>query len=91
MSEETQNQEALNEIVAELSLEDRLVASYIGKDFTIANYKGEDVVFLRGERGSKFIDIVMTVAGATEMVEEVQKIIKNAKHPEELDSVEPTE
>lgn len=91
MSEDTQQQEVSNEANAELELENRLVASYIGKDFTIATYKNEDIVFLRGEKDDKSIDIVMTVAGASEMVEEIQKAIKYAKQPQELDSVEPTQ
>jgi hypothetical protein len=84
MSEPTQEQ-------AEANLENRLVQSHIGTDYTLANYKGEFVVFIRGKWGEEEADVVMSADNVIAMAEEIQETIKNAEQPEKLDSVEPTE
>lgn len=91
MSEETKQQEYADEVIEKLELEDRLAASYIGKEYTLATFNDEDIVFIRGEKGKNSIDLIMTVSGLTEMVEVVQRSVKYAKQSKELDSVEPTE
>lgn len=72
------------------ALEDRLLKAYVGQDFTIAIYKNEEIVFLNGKKGNQDVDIVMTVKGAAEMVETIQKSILESKKDEqsgELDSL----
>jgi hypothetical protein len=86
---EQKNEEAISSEGIQ-QLEERLVKAYIAQDFTIASYKSEDIVFIQGKKGEIFADIVMTIAGASEMVETIQKLIeesKDAKQSGELDSL----
>jgi|688.fasta_scaffold37665_14 hypothetical protein len=62
--------------------EDRIVASFLAKDFTIANYNGEHILFIHGVRGENEADIIMTIDGAKGMAQAILETSNNEQSGE---------
>jgi|694.fasta_scaffold03885_37 hypothetical protein len=84
MSESEKNETTVAEEIQKF--ENRILASFLAKDFSINEYNGEQIIFIHGKRGEKEVDIVLDIDNAEEMAKAILEA-KNNEQSGELDSL----
>lgn len=84
MSEQNKNEAIVSEEIQ--NTEERIIAAFLAKDFTIVEYNGERILFIHGKRGENEAEIIMTIGGAQGMARAILEE-KNDERSGELDSM----